>query len=217
MAPTPPRAPVALSDGYVHLEPRAETDESPGRSWDVQLPRSRTSLGSLSLRPDPQSARGLLNVDIGEAATGSDLQAMAQATRLVCQWAFASSDYPAIAWLGPTSPSTRAVLHQAGFRVHPFPQRGAWAGPEGPGDAWFADITPDEPLESSGPVLTAREQHVLAFMTKGQSNAQIAELLGISENTVKNHVRSILETLQAPSRTAAVVMALRNGLVSLEG
>jgi len=217
MAPMPPKAPVALSDGQVHLEPIEDPNDQALRRWDVLRPRSGSIVGSITLRPDVDSPRGLLSVEIGESAPGSDLQSMAQSVRLVCQWAFATLDLPAIAWLGATSPTTRAVLHQAGFRVHPFPQRGAWEGSDGVGDAWFADITPQDPTEPAGASLTAREQHVLALMARGRSNAQIAEQLNISENTVKNHVRSILETLQAPSRTAAVVLALQSGLVSLEG
>ena len=217
MAPTPPTAPVALSDGHVHLEPTLDTNGPAIRRWNVLRPRSGSIVGSVTLRPDVGSPRGLLSIEIAESAPGSDLQSMAQGVRLVCQWAFVAMDLPAIAWLGATSPTTRAVVHQAGFRVHPFPQRGALGDSDGAQDAWFADITPQDPTETVGESLTAREQHVLALMARGRSNAQIADQLAISENTVKNHVRSILETLHAPSRTAAVVLALRNGLVSLEG
>ena len=217
MAPMPPKAPVALSDGHVHLEPIEDPSSPATRRWDVLRPRTDTPVGSVALRQDVDSPRGLLSIEIGESAPGSDLQSMAQAVRLVCQWAFAALDLPAIAWLGATSPTTRAVLHQAGFRVHPFPQRGALEGATGVADAWFADITPQDPTEMTGASLTAREQHVLALMARGRSNAQIAVQLDISENTVKNHVRSILDNLQAQSRTAAVVLALRSGLVSLEG
>jgi two-component system NarL family response regulator len=58
---------------------------------------------------------------------------------------------------------------------------------------------------------------VLRHLTRGQSNRAVAADLGISENTVKNHVRSILEKLQAKSRAEAVVIGLRQGLTSLPG
>ena len=66
-----------------------------------------------------------------------------------------------------------------------------------------------------GPELTTRELDVLRQLTTGRTNRAIAEALGISENTVKNHVRSILEKLQAKSRSEAVVIGLRVGLTTL--
>ena len=54
-----------------------------------------------------------------------------------------------------------------------------------------------------------------AHLARGESNRAIAAALGISENTVKNHVRSILEKLQATSRAEAVVIGLSQGLTSL--
>jgi len=58
------------------------------------------------------------------------------------------------------------------------------------------------------PVLTARELEVLGLMAQSKSNRQIAEVLFISENTVKNHVRNILEKLHLHSRMEAVLYAL---------
>jgi DNA-binding NarL/FixJ family response regulator len=62
--------------------------------------------------------------------------------------------------------------------------------------------------------LTDRETEVLELMTKGvTSNRQLAEELGVSENTVKFHVRNILEKLHLNSRAQAVGYALRHRLV----
>lgn len=63
--------------------------------------------------------------------------------------------------------------------------------------------------------LTARELDVLAQLSRGATNGEIAEALFIAENTVKNHVRSILLKLSARSRTEAVVLAHRRGLLHL--
>lgn len=63
--------------------------------------------------------------------------------------------------------------------------------------------------------LTAREHEILLLMADGSGNRSIAEQLFISENTVRNHVRSILEKLHAQSRTEAVVRAARAGLIRL--
>ena len=65
--------------------------------------------------------------------------------------------------------------------------------------------------------LTDREREILALLARGASNRGIAEALFISENTVKNHVRSILDKLQATSRTEAVVLAAQAGLVDIGG
>lgn len=64
--------------------------------------------------------------------------------------------------------------------------------------------------------LTSRELDVLAQLSLGATNGEIAETLFIAENTVKNHVRSILLKLSARSRTEAVVLAHRRGLLHLD-
>lgn len=66
-----------------------------------------------------------------------------------------------------------------------------------------------------GPRLTARELEVLRHVAEGQSNREIAEVLGISENTVKNHVRNILEKLHLHSRMEAVMYAVREKMLDL--
>jgi DNA-binding NarL/FixJ family response regulator len=62
--------------------------------------------------------------------------------------------------------------------------------------------------------LTARELEVLRLVTAGRRNKEIAAELGISENTVKYHLRNILEKLHAQSRTEVATFALREGLVA---
>jgi DNA-binding NarL/FixJ family response regulator len=63
------------------------------------------------------------------------------------------------------------------------------------------------------PVLTTRELEVLRLVAKGMSNKDVAEELFISENTVKNHVRNILEKLHLHSRMEAVMYAVRKRLL----
>lgn len=61
--------------------------------------------------------------------------------------------------------------------------------------------------------LTDRELQALRGIARGLSNRSIAEELGIAENTVKNHVRGVLEKLGVTSRTEAALYAVREGLV----
>ncbi|MBA2550090.1 MAG: response regulator transcription factor [Nocardioidaceae bacterium] len=65
------------------------------------------------------------------------------------------------------------------------------------------------------PKLTARELEVLRLVARGHNNRQVAGDLFISENTVKNHVRNILEKLQLHSRMEAVMYAVRERLVDM--
>ena len=65
------------------------------------------------------------------------------------------------------------------------------------------------------PRLTDRELQVLKLVARGMANKEIAVELFISENTVKNHVRNILEKLQLHSRMEAVVYAVRERILDL--
>lgn len=65
-------------------------------------------------------------------------------------------------------------------------------------------------------VLTPREVEVLALVAEGYKNAEIAGCLFISEETVKVHVKHVMEKLGASDRTRAVSIALRRGIVTLK-
>jgi two-component system, NarL family, response regulator YdfI len=77
-------------------------------------------------------------------------------------------------------------------------------------DAWSR---PD--IEGAQVVLTPREQEVLGLLAQGFSNKAIAARLFLSEHTVKFHMGTIFEKLNVSSRTEAVAMGLRQGLIML--
>ncbi|MBN1669165.1 MAG: response regulator transcription factor [Anaerolineales bacterium] len=72
-----------------------------------------------------------------------------------------------------------------------------------------------QPPEETPYQLTEREMQMLRWMGQGYSNKAIAEQLFISENTVKYHIRNILQKLNVQNRTEAVALALREGLLDL--
>ena len=63
--------------------------------------------------------------------------------------------------------------------------------------------------------LTQREREVLAHVSNGLPNGEIARILKISHQTVKSHVKSILSKVDAADRTQAILTAIRRGLVHL--
>jgi len=69
--------------------------------------------------------------------------------------------------------------------------------------------------KADGTELTPRELDVLALLADGASNKAIARQLGISVHTVKFHVRSLLDKLEATGRTDAVAHAARRGVIHL--
>ena len=73
--------------------------------------------------------------------------------------------------------------------------------------------TEEEAQHVAPPKLTDREMEVLKLVARGMNNRDIAKELFISENTVKNHVRNILEKLQIHSRMEAVMIAVRQKLI----
>jgi DNA-binding NarL/FixJ family response regulator len=76
----------------------------------------------------------------------------------------------------------------------------------------FVDAPAQAPVED----LTARERDVLARVLRGASNREIADELGVGEETVKTHVAHLLNKLQAENRVQAVARALKLGLVDLD-
>jgi len=74
----------------------------------------------------------------------------------------------------------------------------------------------DEKQTVPQPRLTDREMEVLKLVAKGRNNRDIAKELFISENTVKNHIRNILEKLHLHSRMEAVVYAVREKLLEIK-
>jgi DNA-binding NarL/FixJ family response regulator len=74
----------------------------------------------------------------------------------------------------------------------------------------------EEKQQMPAPRLTDREMEVLTLVAQGLNNRDIAKELFISENTVKNHVRNILEKLHLHSRMEAVVYAVREKLLEIK-
>jgi DNA-binding CsgD family transcriptional regulator len=85
-----------------------------------------------------------------------------------------------------------------------------------PGEAATATVMARDPRSMPEDIaLTQRELDVLALMAEGASNKLIARQLGISVHTVKFHVGSLLDKLDATGRTDAVAHAARRGVIEL--
>lgn len=68
-------------------------------------------------------------------------------------------------------------------------------------------------METLATPLTPRELEILSYVAQGYMNKQVAYKLSISEQTIKNHLTSILRKLDANDRTQAVVMAMHYGWI----
>ena len=64
--------------------------------------------------------------------------------------------------------------------------------------------------------LTLREIEILKMLAKGPTNKQIGHALGISDNTVRNHVNSIIEKLEVSDRTEAATTAIQRGIIAVD-
>ena len=107
--------------------------------------------------------------------------------------------FPRVAGAHPGQFSRRDLgARTAGRRTASPPRR--WREPLGP---LFVKLSP-------------REIEILDQVARGNSNKIIARKLGISDQTVKNHVSAILRKLEVNDRTEAVVYALRNGWIRID-
>jgi len=79
----------------------------------------------------------------------------------------------------------------------------------------FQELSSESENEDFISPLTPRETEILNYIAQGYLNKQIALVLGISEQTIKNHVTSVLRKLNANARTEAVVVGIKQGLISI--
>ena len=79
----------------------------------------------------------------------------------------------------------------------------------------LADVRRQEGEQQQERIITAREEEVLQLIADGCSTPEVAESLFISQKTVKNHLASIYQKLDARDRTQAVLQAVRMGIVTL--
>ena len=86
--------------------------------------------------------------------------------------------------------------------------------PDALGSVLFPTSSREQPeLDSSDQILTPREIEVLRMIAEGLGNKEIASKLAISDHTVKFHISSIFAKLDASSRTEAVTIGIREGLI----
>lgn len=83
------------------------------------------------------------------------------------------------------------------------------------GEAESSAAVVPAPASPAPNLLSPREQQVLGLLSEGLSNRDVAARLGISRHTAKFHVNAILDKLGATTRTEAVVLAARSGLLTL--
>jgi len=79
----------------------------------------------------------------------------------------------------------------------------------------FYDLAREKGIAEVTSPLTPRETEILNYMAEGYLNKQIADALSVTEQTIKNHITSILRKLNANARTQAVVIAIKKGLVTI--
>jgi DNA-binding CsgD family transcriptional regulator/RimJ/RimL family protein N-acetyltransferase len=214
--------PYAQADAEAFVAERGG-GAGPLPTWAITVLPDHRYGGTVDLRPDG-SGGAEIGYMLAPWARGAGHAA--RALRLACAWGFSALRLEVVTWLAYAgNDASLKAARRAGFQVPEHVFRGYAVQRGERRDCWVGTMTPDDLMAAArqtegrreflGPDLTRRELDVLRQLARGASNRAIATELGISENTVKNHVRGILEKLQASSRSQAVVSALRLGLVSL--
>lgn len=167
------------------------------------------TLDDLTLADDPPAAL-VIDYSLGEPDLAPGLTDALPTTPLILIGADPVTDGPGVAAApvaylptdieaAPLAAAVRAVI--AGLIVLDPVVAGA------------ARAQPDTPASADSDLLTARELEVLQLVAEGYPNKSIAHELGISEHTAKFHVGSLLGKLGAASRTEAVTIATRRGIL----
>ncbi|HET7341269.1 MAG TPA: response regulator transcription factor [Methylomirabilota bacterium] len=169
-------------------------------------------------RPDAQARRApgaIVLLALGETETRRALRALGGAPGRPA--VVALSEQPARLW----TPAWRALGLRAALPRHATPPElvGALRAVRAGLLAVHPDALMAAPAPASGAAvradLTSRERQILELIADGASNRVIAARLAISRHTVKFHVASVLGKLGARSRTEAVTLALRAGLLAV--
>lgn len=79
----------------------------------------------------------------------------------------------------------------------------------------YSEIVREQEVTHGSSDLTTREQEVLKWIVAGKTNWEISQILHVSEDTIKFHVKGVMEKLNAPNRLLAAVMAIYRGQVRL--
>ena len=218
--------PYDISDARTFLNDRltaAQWWRQP--TWAITEADNRWG-GTVDLRPDGEGAAEI-GFMIAPRLRGRGVGTAA--IRLVSTWALNQWGLQVITWRAAAgNTASRALAQRVGFRIHADTSRLGLCHRGERVDAWRGELlATDLAATAASPsvtrtklpavALTRREQQVLDLIAAGEPNRAIASALGISENTVKNHVRALLEKLHARSRTDAVVRGVGLGLTQLPG
>lgn len=167
------------------------------------------------MSPAPTEDELFEAVRVGVAAylhAGSDTRLVSAALRRAAQGEFLIDDEV----IRRPNVASRILAH---FRMNPPTTLDSPAG-RWPAAAAEAAHPPrgatGDPFAPLYVPLSAREIEVLDLVARGNSNKLIARQLGISDQTVKNHITTILRKLEVNDRTEAVVYALRNGWIRVD-
>ena len=174
--------------------------------WRVEVSSPARLPGLVREHPD-----AVLTLAVGEAEMRRVLRGSSRQPGVV-----ALSDQPARLW----TPAWRALGLRAALPLHATP--GEVAGAVSAVHAGLLAVHPEAlaaPAVASPPTavlpLTSREREILELIAEGANNRVVAARLAISRHTMKFHVASILAKLGARSRTEAVTLALRTGLLAV--
>jgi DNA-binding NarL/FixJ family response regulator len=194
-----------------------------------QLPQSYSGIKIVGIADDRQPSVGMVDRSRADVVLTQKMPTY----ELPLSWRIRQNDTPWVLFLDPTSERANlealtagasAILSPSadlaaivatvrmvadGLVVYPRKFLTALSG-----GGEFAERALSE-TDSDHPRLSKREMAVLMAMADGLSNKEIARRLGVSFHTVKFHVASILEKIEADTRTEAVIKAAQVGLVML--